>query len=150
MNCTIHDHRKTLMPRVAALMVAVALLPAAWAEDKPICEPVYYESGIEPFGWIVTFRVGQEITLPDFQLQPVESSGQRLEFRVRAGDGKEQKLMVPATRAANEPFAFVVHDRQYVLETTHTVLSNRALANNELVVWPLDTYRAQQTANALR
>ncbi len=118
-----------------------APLPAA-EEAAPRCEAQYYESGIEPFGRIVSYRAGQEVRLPDFLLQAVMTATPRREFRVRGASGVDRTLVAPARGAKPEPLEFELDGRHYVLETAHTVLYNRALADDELVVWSREEYRA--------
>lgn len=118
------------------------LIPAAAEDDAPRCEPRFHESGIEPFGRIVTYRAGQEIRLPDFILLAVASASSQLEFRVRSTNGKERNLIVQVKGDDQAPLEFGLDGKRYVLETAHTVLYNRPLADDELVVWTREEYRA--------
>jgi len=118
--------------------------PAAAENDAPRCEPSHVDSDIEPFGRVVTWRIGQEFRLPDFRLQVVAGATSHLEFRVRASNGADAELRVTPRPTGTEPLEFEFNGRRYMLETTHTVLYNRALAGNELVVWPRDEYHAER------
>ncbi len=133
-------------------MTLAGAVPAAAEEDAPRCEPRFHESGIEPFGRIVTYRAGQEIRLPDFVLVAVATATAppQMEFRVQAPGGAARSLSVPAEGAGKESIEFDLAGRHYVLETTHTVLYNRPLADDELVAWPREEYHARRGEHASR
>jgi hypothetical protein len=134
------------------LMVVAAVWPV-WAHADPLdteqaaprCEPVFHESGIEPFGRIFSVQAGQEIRLPDFRLQAVGGANTALTLKLKREGTAEQTLVVPERRTDAEPHEFTLDGQRYVVEVGRTVLARRALAGDELVVWPRDEYQAAQT-----
>ena len=129
-------------------MTLAGAVPAAAEEDAPRCEPRFHESGIEPFGRIVTYRAGQEIRLPDFVLAVVATASSQPELRVRDSGGQDRSLIAPVKNAGKEPLEFELDGKHYVLETAHTVLYDRPLADDELVAWPREEYRALRGEHA--
>ena len=151
MSFAIDHHRNKFLTRALAFLIVLAPIPVTWAEaGRPVCRTTHVDSSIEPFGWIVTYSAGKDIQFPDFNLLAEQTTRPNLEFLVHDTSGKEQKLTVHTSRVTNEPHRFEVNGKQYVMETTHTVLYDRALADNELTVWSDDAYRAQQAKIAAR
>jgi len=121
----------------------------AWAQEPPsgpVCEPDFVESGIEPYGSILNVRPGQRIQLPDFTLKHVVT---KREYHLRNADGTARQLTVPDSGASAGVLEFQFGDRHYVLETARTVIFNRLLASDELVVWLRDDYHAERARHAI-
>ncbi len=119
-------------------------------EAAPRCEARIHDSGIEPFGRIVSVRPGQEISLPDFRLQAVNGTSAAQTLQLKRADGIERTLVVPQRQTGVQPFEFELDGRRYVVEVNRSLLERRALAGDEFVVWPRDEYQAALGARDAR
>lgn len=132
--------------RLLPMLSCLAAAPLAAAnEPAPLrCEPSHVDSSIEGYGTIVSYRAGQKIVLANFTLTVLETG----ESPLFAAQGGDERVRLTTGGEPRSPIHFQVAGGHYVLELGHSVLFNRPIAADELVIWPRDEFQALQTRSS--
>jgi len=127
------------------LLAGPALAVEEPEPERTLCEPELVDSGIEAYGLLATFKPGQLMILPDFRLRVHPETPDSLDFTVWTGQNQDlQRLRWPRRSKPVKPLVFTVEGKSYVLELGRSILQVRPLADNELVIWPREEYRARR------